>query len=169
LKGYEDFKGPLQSSRKGSIISTAAGETTAYALRDIEPRGKLFVTPGTKVYPGMIIGEHNREQDLEVNPVKAKALTNIRAVHKEEAIRLTPVETLGLERLMSYIQGDYRRFFLVCAFIKQSHGFNIADDEVIEITPLAIRSRKKDLDPNKRKAQSRRGGIDFSNVETVDA
>ncbi|KAJ3412586.1 hypothetical protein HDV05_000566 [Chytridiales sp. JEL 0842] len=143
LLGYEPFKGPISSGRKGSIISTAAGETTAYALRDIEPRGKLFVGPGTKVYAGMVIGEHNREQDLEVNPVKLKALTNIRSVQKEEAIRLTPVNTMGLERLMSYIQ----------------------DDEVIEVTPSAIRSRKKDLDPNKRKSQSRRGGIDFGNVE----
>ncbi|KAJ3110533.1 hypothetical protein HDU96_006503 [Phlyctochytrium bullatum] len=135
LKGYEPFKGALDKTRKGSIVSTSAGETTAYSLRDIEPRGKLFVVPGTKVYPGMVIGEHNRDQDLEVNPVKAKALTNMRASGKEEQIRLTPVESMGLERLMSYIQ----------------------DDEVIEVTPTAIRSRKRELDPNKRKANSRRG------------
>ncbi|KAI8850758.1 hypothetical protein BC829DRAFT_388809 [Chytridium lagenaria] len=134
LKGYEAHKGPLDKSRKGSIISTASGETTAYSLRDIEARGKLFVTPGVKVYPGMIIGEHNRDSDLEVNPAKAKHLTNMRASGKEEQIRLTPVEAMGLERLMSYIQ----------------------DDEVIEVTPSAIRSRKKELDANKRKSNSRR-------------
>ncbi|KAJ3109288.1 hypothetical protein HDU97_007782 [Phlyctochytrium planicorne] len=134
LKGYEPFKGVLEKSRKGSIISLASGETTAYALRDIEARGKLFILPGTKVYPGMVIGEHNRDQDLEVNPVKAKHLTNMRVVGKEDQIRLTPVESLGLERLMSYIQ----------------------DDEVIEITPSAIRSRKKELDANKRKSNARK-------------
>ncbi|KAJ3218417.1 hypothetical protein HDU67_005740 [Dinochytrium kinnereticum] len=134
LKGYEPHKGNLEKTRKGSIISTASGETTAYALRDVEPRGKLFVVPGVKVYPGMIIGEHNRDQDLEVNPAKSKHLTNMRASGKEEQIRLTPVEAMGLERLMSYIQ----------------------DDEVIEVTPSAIRSRKKELDASKRKSNSKR-------------
>ena len=163
LKGYEPFKGPIPSTRKGSIISLSLGETTAYALRDIEPRGKLFVTPGTKVYPGMIIGEHNRDQDLEVNPVKAKALTNMRVVGKEDQIRLTPVVPRGLERMMSYIQG-------ICfAFDMCEHIFSIdfIDDEVIEVTPLAIRSRKRELDATKRKSQSRRGGIDFGIVEPL--
>ncbi|KAI9330013.1 P-loop containing nucleoside triphosphate hydrolase protein [Zopfochytrium polystomum] len=136
LKGYFPYRGPIDKPRKGSILSTAAGECTAYALRDIEPRGKLFVTPNTVVYPGMVIGEHSRESDLEVNPVKAKQLTNIRAAGKEETIRLVPADVLGLERLMSYIQ----------------------DDEVIEITPKAIRTRKSELDPNRRKAAARRGG-----------
>ena len=88
-------------------MSTASGEATAYALHDIESRGKLFITPGTKVYPGMVIGEHSREQDLEVNPVKAKALTNIRTVAKDESLKLTPVESLGLERMLTYVQGEF--------------------------------------------------------------
>ncbi|KAI8617086.1 P-loop containing nucleoside triphosphate hydrolase protein [Chytriomyces sp. MP71] len=146
LKGYEPFKGPLEKLRKGSLISTAIGETTSYALKDIEPRGKLFVTPGMKVYPGMIIGEHNREQDLEVNPVKQKAVSNVRTVAKDEKVQLVPVESLGLERLMSYIQ----------------------DDEVIEVTPVSIRSRKKTLDSTMRKSQMRRGqGTDFGNIEPL--
>ena len=82
-----------------------SGEATAYALSAIEPRGKLFITPGTKVYPGMIIGEHSREHDLEVNPVKCKALTNMRAAGKEDSIRLTPIKPLTLEEMISYIQG----------------------------------------------------------------
>ncbi|KAJ3190762.1 hypothetical protein HK101_008402 [Irineochytrium annulatum] len=145
LKGYEPYKGPLDRTRKGSILSTASGETTAYALRDIEARGKLFVVPGTKVYPGMVIGEHSRDFDLEVNPVKAKQLTNIRAAGKEDQIRLTPVEQLGLERLISYIQ----------------------DDEVIEVTPSAIRSRKKELDSTRRKTAKNRGGIDLANLQVA--
>ncbi|KAJ3405425.1 hypothetical protein HDU80_001347 [Chytriomyces hyalinus] len=146
LKGYEPFKGPLDKTRKGSLICTATGETTAYALKDIEPRGKLFVTPNMKVYPGMIIGEHNREQDLEVNPVKQKVVSNIRTVSKDEKLQLIPVDSFGLERLMSYIQ----------------------DDEVIEVTPESIRSRKKVLDSTQRKTQSKRGsGTDFGVVEPL--
>ncbi|RKO82887.1 translation protein, partial [Blyttiomyces helicus] len=139
LLGYEPYKGPLDKSRKGSLISTAAGEATAHALGGIEPRGKLFITPGTKVYPGMIIGEHSREQDLEVNPVKAKATSNVRNVIKEDVIRLTPVEPLSLEKLIAYIQ----------------------DDEVIEVTPSSIRTRKKELDGTKRKAQAKRSKNDL--------
>ncbi|KAI9339607.1 P-loop containing nucleoside triphosphate hydrolase protein [Obelidium mucronatum] len=146
LKGYEPFKGPLDRTRKGSLISTAMGETTAYALKDIEPRGKLFVTPGMKVYPGMIIGEHNRESDLEVNPAKSKVASNIRTVSKDESLKLIPVESYGLERMMSYIQ----------------------DDEVIEVTPESIRSRKKVLDSTARSSQKRRGsGTDFGVVEPL--
>ncbi|KAI8925497.1 hypothetical protein BC831DRAFT_460567 [Entophlyctis helioformis] len=134
--GYQKYKGPLEKQRKGSIISVASGEATAYALVSVEPRGKLFIVPGTKVYPGMIVGEHSREIDLEVNPVKAKALTNFRAAGKEDAIRLTPVEPMSLERMISYVQ----------------------EDEVIEVTPTSLRTRKKELDSNKRKSQKRRGG-----------
>jgi GTP-binding protein len=135
LVGYEPYKGPIDKSRKGSILSTAAGETTAYSLRDVEARGRLFVGPGTAVYPGMIIGEHSRDVDCEVNPVKAKALTNMRAAGKEEAIRLTPIKEMGLEKMLSYIQ----------------------DDEVIEVTPSALRVRKKELDATKRRNLARRG------------
>ncbi|KAJ3367209.1 hypothetical protein HDU91_001602, partial [Kappamyces sp. JEL0680] len=135
LLGFEPYKGPIERTRKGSLISSASGEATAYALSSIEARGKLFVVPGTKVYPGMIIGEHSREGDLEVNPVKAKQLTNIRAAGKDDAIRLSPVETFSLEKMITYIQ----------------------DDEVIEVTPACLRSRKKELDSNKRKAIKRKG------------
>ncbi|KAI8914360.1 P-loop containing nucleoside triphosphate hydrolase protein [Gorgonomyces haynaldii] len=134
LKGYEPYRGPLEKTRKGSLISMALGETTAYALQAVEQRGVLFVKPGAQVYPGMIIGEHSRDSDLEVNPVKAKQLTNFRVAGKEDAIRLVPVPELSLERLISYIQ----------------------DDEVIEVTPTQLRVRKKILDPSKRKLAQRK-------------
>jgi GTP-binding protein len=114
---------------------------TAYALKDVEARGKLFISPGTKVYPGMIIGEHSRDSDLEVNPVKSKALTNFRAAGKEEQIRLVPIQSFSLEQLISYIQ----------------------DDEVIEVTPTTLRCRKQVLDATKRKAQKRKV-FDFGDV-----
>ncbi|KAJ3023763.1 hypothetical protein HKX48_001291 [Thoreauomyces humboldtii] len=143
LLGYEPYKGALERTRKGSIISTASGETTAYALVAIEPRGKLFIGPGAKVYPGMIIGEHNREHDLEVNPAKSKHLTNVRTAGKDDSLRLVPVEQYGLEKMIAYVQ----------------------DDEVIEITPSIIRTRKKELDPTKRKAMTRKGGKpDFGDI-----
>ncbi|KAI9105543.1 P-loop containing nucleoside triphosphate hydrolase protein [Phlyctochytrium arcticum] len=132
--GYAAHKGPLEKTRKGSIISTAAGETTAYALAAIEARGKLFIGPGVQVYPGMIIGEHSRDHELEVNPVKAKQLTNIRQANKEEAIRLTPPVLMGLERMIAYVQ----------------------DDEVIEVTPTSIRTRKRELDSTKRRSQAKK-------------
>ncbi|KAI8902784.1 P-loop containing nucleoside triphosphate hydrolase protein [Globomyces pollinis-pini] len=131
---YEPYKGPIENARKGSIISTASGECTAYALSSIEPRGKLFIKPGTVVYPGMIIGEHNRDNDLEVNPVKNKQITNIRAAGKDDGIKLTPPLEFSLERMISYIQSD----------------------EVIEVTPTQLRIRKKELDSGKRKSQKKR-------------
>ena len=146
LLGYEPYKGSFDKTRKGSIISMASGTTTAYALRDIEPRGKLFITPGTVVYPGMIIGEHSRDNDLEVNPVKMKALTNFRAAGKEDTIRLTPVESMPLEKMISYIQ----------------------DDEMIEITPLTFRCRKRELDSNKRKQIKRQQNVDFDKLEVME-
>jgi GTP-binding protein len=108
-------------------------------------RGKLFIEPGAKVYPGMIIGEHNRDNDLEVNPVKAKALTNFRAAGKEDAVRLSPSVSFSLEQLISYIQ----------------------DDEVIEVTPTSLRCRKKELDSNKRKTQIKRKAFDFGDMEPL--
>ena len=112
LIGYLPFRGVIDKVRKGSLISSASGQTTAYALSGIEPRGKLFLGPGVQVYPGMIIGEHNRDTDMEVNPVKAskstltlEQMTNIRAAGKDDTIKLTPPETLDLERMISYIQG----------------------------------------------------------------
>ncbi|KAI9105545.1 P-loop containing nucleoside triphosphate hydrolase protein [Phlyctochytrium arcticum] len=140
--GYEPYKGVLEKTRKGSIISTAAGETTAYALAAIEARGKLFIGPGVKVYPGMIIGEHSRDHELEVNPVKAKQLTNIRQANKEEAIRLTPPVSMGLERMIAYVQ----------------------DDEVIEITPLSVRTRKRELDSTKRRSRAKKNQLDLGDL-----
>jgi GTP-binding protein len=104
--GYQPFRGALEKTRKGSLISTASGDSTAYALASIEPRGKLFISPGQTVYPGMIIGEHSRENDLEVNPTKAKQMTNIRAAGKDDSIKLSPPIDLSLEQLISYIQGE---------------------------------------------------------------
>ena len=101
---YGRHRGALDTTRKGALVSTALGECTAYALEMIEPRGRLFVGPGAKTYSGMIIGEHSREEDLEVNPVKEKHLTNIRMAHKEEFFRLTPPLQLTLEWVISYIQ-----------------------------------------------------------------
>jgi GTP-binding protein len=109
------------------------GVAVAYALWQLEERGKIFIEPGTKVYKGMIIGEHSREGDLEVNPCKEKKLTNVRASGSDEAIRLTPPTKLNLEQAIEYIE----------------------DDELVEVTPLNIRLRKKYLDPNERKKMSR--------------
>ncbi|KAJ3052516.1 hypothetical protein HK097_006118 [Rhizophlyctis rosea] len=134
LLGYEPYKGPLEPKRKGSIVSMATGECTPYALQDIQVRGKLFVGPGAKVYPGMIIGEANREHEMECNPVKQKQLSNVRSVHKEDKIVLTPPEKMSLERLIAYVQ----------------------EDEVIEITPSSIRIRKKIMDASKRNAERKR-------------
>lgn len=114
LDGYEEYKGAIERDRSGSIVSTAryleiqlnSGTTTSYALASIESRGKLFIGPNTQVYPGMIIGENSREADLEVNPVKAKQLTNIRAAGKEDTIKLIPPRDNSLEKLITYIQDD---------------------------------------------------------------
>ncbi|KAJ1655540.1 hypothetical protein IWQ61_004729 [Dispira simplex] len=127
---YAPHKGPLNRDRKPSLVSMAHGSTTSYALNTIEARGKLFVVPGEKVYVGMIVGEYNRDgAELEVNPTRAKQVTNHRASGKEDAIRLTPVKPMGLEEVISYV----------------------SEDEVIEVTPKSIRLRKSILDPIKRK------------------
>ncbi|HTO42085.1 MAG TPA: translational GTPase TypA [Rhizomicrobium sp.] len=126
---YAPHKGPLEGRRNGVLISTGDGEAVAYALWYIEERGKLFVTPGTKVYQGMIIGQNAKDNDLDVNPLKAKQLTNIRTTSKDEAVRLTPVTTLTLEQSIAYLE----------------------EDELVEVTPLSIRIRKKELLPHMRK------------------
>ncbi|HEX6977860.1 MAG TPA: translational GTPase TypA [Alphaproteobacteria bacterium] len=131
--GYAPYKGPIEGRRNGVLISNAEGEAVAYALWNLEERGVIMINPGDKVYPGMIIGEHSRENDLEVNPLKAKQLTNIRAAGKDEAVRLTPPRILTLEQAIAYI----------------------ADDEVVEVTPKSIRLRKKILDPHARKRAER--------------
>jgi GTP-binding protein len=130
---YGLYRGAVEGRRNGVLISNGDGEVAAYALNSLEERGTLFVGPGAKVYLGMIVGENNRENDLEVNPLKAKQLTNFRASGKEEAIRLTPPKVMTLEQAISYIQ----------------------DDERVEVTPKFIRIRKAILCPNDRKRAER--------------
>jgi GTP-binding protein len=131
---YAVHRGAIQGRRNGVLISTDAGESVAYALWNLEDRGPMMIEPGTKVYQGMIVGEHTRDNDLEVNVLKGKKLTNIRTHAKDEAVRLTPPIRMTLERALAYIQ----------------------DDELVEVTPRSIRLRKKRLDPNERKREERR-------------
>jgi len=131
--GYAPYKGPIEGRRVGVLISNGDGNAVAYALWNLEDRGPMFITPGAAIYQGMIIGEHNRENDLEVNALKAKQLSNIRTTSKDEAIRLTTPRIMTLEQAIAYIQ----------------------DEELVEVTPKSIRLRKKMLDPNERKRYSR--------------
>jgi GTP-binding protein len=131
--GYAPYKGPIEGRRVGALISNGDGNAVAYALWNLEDRGPMFIVPGAAIYQGMIIGEHNRENDLEVNALKAKQLTNIRTTSKDEAIRLTTPRVMTLEQAIAYIQ----------------------DDELVEVTPKSIRLRKKLLDPNERKRAGR--------------
>jgi GTP-binding protein len=131
--GYAPHKGPLQGRTNGVLISNGKGESVAYALWYLEERGKLFVVPGCKIYEGMIVGQHAKDNDLVVNPLKAKQLTNIRTTSKDEAVRLTPIVPMTLEQAIAYIE----------------------DDELVEVTPLSIRLRKRVLDPNDRKRSER--------------
>ena len=130
---YAPYKGTVPDRRNGVLISNSGGTAVAYALWNLEERGPMFIEPGTEVYEGMIIGEHSRGNDLEVNPLKGKQLTNIRTTAKDEAVRLTPPRLMSLEQAIAYIQ----------------------DDELCEVTPAAIRLRKRLLDPNARKRASR--------------
>lgn len=130
---YQAYKGDIASRRNGALISNSGGEAVAYALWNLEDRGTMFVSPKTKLYEGMIIGEHNRDNDLDVNPIKGKQLTNIRAAGSDENIKLTPPRLFTLEETLSYIK----------------------DDELVEVTPKNIRLRKKLLDPNLRKRASK--------------
>jgi GTP-binding protein len=134
--GYDEVKADIPGRRNGVLISQDDGDAVAYALWKIEERGKLFVAPGEKLYEGMIIGIHSRENDLIVNPIKGKKLTNVRASGNDEAIRLTPPIKLTLERAIEFID----------------------DDELVEITPKSIRIRKKYLSENDRK-KAMRGSI----------
>ena len=131
--GYAPFKGLIEGRRNGVLIANAEGAAVAYALWNLEERGPLFISPGTPVYPGMIIGEHSRGSDLEVNPLKAKQLTNFRTHAHDEMMRLTPPRALTLERAISYIE----------------------EDELVEVTPKSVRLRKRLLDPHARKRDSR--------------
>jgi GTP-binding protein len=126
---YEPYKGAIDGGRKGVLISNSDGETAAYALWNLEDRGTMFVGGGEKTYQGMIIGENARQDDLDVNPMKAKQLTNVRASGKDEAVRLTPPRRMTLEQAIAYID----------------------EDELVEVTPKSIRLRKKELNPSFRK------------------
>ncbi|KAJ8568018.1 hypothetical protein K7X08_020740 [Anisodus acutangulus] len=131
---YEKYRGPLGNVRKGVLVSMGRGLITAHALTNLEARGILFVAPGMETYDGMIIGEHSRDTDLDVNPVRAKELNNIRAPSKDENVKLTPPRLMSLEEAIGYV----------------------ASDELIEVTPKAIRLRKRYLEVNKRKTMSKR-------------
>jgi GTP-binding protein len=131
--GWAPHKGPIQGRRQGVLISMEAGVSVAYALWNLEDRGRLFIGPQEQIYVGMIIGEHSRDNDLEVNPLKGKKLTNVRASGTDEAVRLTPHIRMSLEEAIAYID----------------------DDELVEVTPKIIRLRKRHLDPHERKRASR--------------
>jgi GTP-binding protein len=134
FSGYGPWKGPIEGRRNGSLISNSPGAAVHYALFYLQERGTLFVDPGDAVYEGMILGEHSRGNDLDVNPIKEKKLTNIRAAGKDDAMLLTPPRRMTLEQAISYID----------------------DDELVEVTPSAIRLRKRYLDPHERKRYERR-------------
>ncbi|MCE2736800.1 MAG: translational GTPase TypA [Rhodobacter sp.] len=132
---WAPHKGPIEGRRAGVLVSMETGISVAYALWKLEDRGHLFIGAQEPVYTGMIIGEHTRDNDLEVNPLKGKQLTNIRASGTDEAVRLTTPVRLSLEQCIAYIN----------------------DDELVEVTPKTVRMRKRFLDPNERKRQSRAG------------
>jgi GTP-binding protein len=138
--GYAPYKGEIEGRRNGVLIASDSGEAVAFALWNLEDRGPMMIEPGWKVYPGMIVGEHTRGNDLVVNVLKGKKLTNIRTHAKDEAVRLTPPLQMTLEKALAYI----------------------GDDELVEVTPKSIRLRKKLLDPHERKREERR-----KQVETV--
>ncbi len=130
---YSPFKGHIDGRRNGSLISTDSGDTVAYALFNLQDRGDMFVGPQVAVYQGMIVGEHNRENDLEINVLKGKQLTNVRASGSDEAVRLVPPRLMSLEDMMAYIN----------------------DDELLEVTPKHLRLRKRLLCPHERKKAAR--------------
>jgi GTP-binding protein len=135
--GYAPHKGPIEGRRNGVLIATDSGDAAAYALFNLLDRGPQFIDPGVKVYGGMIIGEHAKTNDLEVNVQKAKKLSNVRASGKDDAITLPPPRRMTLEDALAYIQ----------------------DDELVEVTPKAIRLRKKYLDPHERKRASKQSDV----------
>jgi GTP-binding protein len=132
--GYGPWRGKLEGRRNGSLISNNDGEATQYSLWYLQERGTLFVNPGEKIYLGMILGEHSRENDLDVNAIQEKKLTNIRAAGKDDAMLLIPPRRMSLEQAISYIE----------------------DDELVEVTPTAIRLRKRYLNPHERKKNERK-------------
>jgi GTP-binding protein len=135
--GFAPYKGTIEGRRAGVLVSLERGEAVAYALWNLEDRGALFIGPGDPVYPGMIIGEHSRPNDLDVNPLKAKQLTNIRAAGRDDNVLLTPPVRLSLEQALAYI----------------------ADDELVEVTPQSIRLRKRRLDASERRKDAKRAAV----------
>jgi len=138
FEGYHPWAGPIEGRRVGSLISSEGGTAVHYALFYLQDRGTMFVNPGDAVYVGMILGEHNRGSDLDINPIKEKKLSNVRAAGKEDAMILTPPRRMSLEQAIAYIE----------------------DDELVEVTPSVIRLRKRYLDPNERKRSEKRSGGD---------
>ena len=132
---YAPYKGDISGRRNGALVSTETGQVVAYALFNLQDRGVMFVSPQDKVYEGMVVGEHNRDNDLGVNVLKGKKLTNVRASGSDDAILLTPPRRLTLEDMMAYINAD----------------------ELVEVTPLSLRLRKRYLDPHERKRAARTG------------
>jgi len=133
--GYGDYRGDFPSRYTGSLVSDRQGKTVPYALFNLEPRGQLFIEPGEPIYEGMLIGEHNKASDLNVNPCKEKKLSNVRASGKDDAVVCSPIKAMTLERALSFVR----------------------DDELVEVTPKSIRLRKVILSALKRKT-SRYGG-----------
>jgi GTP-binding protein len=133
---YGPYKGQIEGRQNGVLISMVPGEAVPYALNALEERGELFIGGGAKIYEGMIIGENAKPDDLEVNPMKSKQLTNFRSTGKDDAIRLTPPRRMSLEQAIAYID----------------------DDEMVEVTPQSIRLRKAILDPHERKRAKRAMG-----------
>ena len=130
---YAPYKGAVAARRTGVLIANGSGEAVAYAMWKLEERGPMMIQPGTKVYEGMVVGEHSKSNDLDINVLQGKQLTNIRTTSKDEAVRLTPPMILTLEKAIAYI----------------------ADDELVEVTPKSIRLRKRYLDPNMRKRMAK--------------
>lgn len=132
FQGYAEYRGDFSQRMNGSMISDRRGKTTNYALFNLEPRGRMFIGAAVEVYDGMVIGEHSKENDLIVNVCREKKLTNVRASGTDDAIKLTPIKPLTLEQAMEWI----------------------TDEELIEVTPLNIRIRCRELDPHKRKSKA---------------
>ena len=129
FEGYAPYKGEIESRSRGSIVSFEQGEAIAYGLFNAQERGRLFITPGTSVYQGMVVGECSRAEDLDINVCKGKKLTNTRASGSDDAVKLVPVTTLTLEQSIEFI----------------------GNDELVEVTPESIRIRKRYLDAAERK------------------
>ncbi len=130
--GYEPWQGEIAHRPTGALTSDRAGKATAYAIEHLQPRGVLFIPPGEEVYEGMVVGEHTRSNDLDVNITREKKLTNMRSSTAEELVRLTPPRQMSLEQAMEFIR----------------------DDELVEVTPKVFRLRKKILQASRRKSSS---------------